>query len=143
MDLKESLIDWIKKISSVSFGPACPYAYTAWLKDEVFLAENNTAIEELIPLKNDIAVCVLPMLDIGYKDLKEMCKKYNEKYDDYIFLDTHPEETLRLRGLKTVWEYPAILIQWKKELKETRNHLMSKGFYDNWDEDLLISLGVK
>jgi hypothetical protein len=59
-----------------------------------------------------------------------------------LFLDTHPEETLTLRGNKTVWEYPAVIIQDKKELLEARGYLLKRGFYKNWDSELLNELGI-
>lgn len=142
MELKESLYNWIVKISSNEFGPACPYAMGAWLKKEVLLADDHHNVLDLVPLKEGISICVVPMLGISYDDLSNLCEEYSKKFEDYLFLDSHPEETLTLRGNKTVWEYPAILIQRKKDIIEARNDLIKKGFYNNWDKDLLDSLEI-
>lgn len=142
MELKESLYNWIVKISSNELGPACPYAMGAWLKKEVLLVDDHHNVLDLVPLKKEISICVVPMLGISYDDLSNLCEEYSKKFEDYLFLDSHPEETLTLRGNKTVWEYPAILIQRKKDIIEARKDLIKKGFYNNWDKDLLESLGI-
>ena len=143
MDLKDSLHNWIKKISSSEFGPACPYSMGAWINKEVFLADDSSNILDLVPLKEGTSICVVPMLGISYEELSNLCEEYSNKFEDYLFLDSHPEEKLTLRGNKTVWEYPAILIQRKKEVLEARSYLIKKGFYNNWDKDLLESLEIE
>lgn len=140
--IEESLHLWIKKISSVEFGPACPYAMKALLNNEVVIKNGGEPIENIIPLPEGISVCVVPRIGITYSDLSNLCDEYNEMFPEYLFLDTHPDETLRLRGKETVWEYPAVIIQRRDELLEARSHLMKIGFYKNWDLDLLESLGI-
>lgn len=142
MNLEESLYQWISKISSQDFGPACPYALKAWINKEVVLEDNGSNIPDLIPLPEGISVCVVPRLGMDYDDLGMVCDYYNKIFTDYIFLDTHPDETLRLNGKKTVWEHPAVIIQRKEELLEARSHLYKIGFYKNWDKDLLDDLGI-
>jgi hypothetical protein len=142
MNLNESLYDWISRISSPKLGPACPYALKAFMNREVILVEDGSTIPDLIPLKDGISVCVVPRIGIEYDDLGMVCEYYNQIFPEYLFLDTHPEETLRLNGNKTVWEYPAIIIQRKGELLDARSHLMKIGFYKNWDRDLLDDLGI-
>ncbi len=143
MNLKESLYNWITKISSVQFGPAWPYALKAWLNNEVVIVEDGSNIPDLIPMQNGISVCVVPRIGIDYDDLGMVCDYYNKIFPEYLFLDTHPEETLRLNGNKTVWEHPAIIIQRKDELLEARSHLKKIGFYKNWDRNLLDDLGIE
>ena len=116
MNLEESLYKWIVKISSKDFGPACPYALKALINNEVILTDDGVPIPDVLPLKDGVSVCVVPRLGIDYDDLVRVCYYYNKIFPDYIFLDTHPDETLRLNGKKTVWEYPAIIIQNKDEL---------------------------
>lgn len=124
-------------------GPACPYAMKAFLNNEVSLEIDATPIPDIIPLKDGIKVCVVPRIGIEYHDLGAICDYYNEIFPEYLFLDTHPEETLTLRGNKTVWEYPAIIIQRKDELLDARSHLIKSGFYKNWDPNLLKDLGIE
>ena len=143
MNFSESLYEWIKKISSPELGPACPYALKAWMDNQVGLAEDGSNIPDQIPLPEGISVCVVPRIGIEYGDLSMICYYYNKIFSEYIFLDTHPEETLRLRGEKTVWEYPAIIIQRKEELLSARSHLKKIGFYKNWDRNLLSDLGIE
>jgi len=114
----------------------------AWLNREVKLITEQE-IEGLIPFPPDLSVCVVPKIDILYPDLVDLCDQYNTKFPEYIFLDSHPDETLTLRGKKTVWEYPAMLIQRRDELLEARGTLSKMGFYKNWDKDLLDSLGIQ
>jgi len=142
MNLSDSLYKWILKISSAELGPACPYALKSWTDKEVILVDDGKTIPDLIPLNPGISVCIVPRLGIDYYDLVMICDYYNEIFPEYIFLNTHPEEKLRLRGKKTVWEYPAVIIQNKKELLEARSHLYKIGFYKNWDKDLLDDLGI-
>lgn len=141
LDIKKSLHNWILRLSSKDLGPACPYALGAWMENKVILTEERD-IDLLIPLKDKISVCIVLLVGISYDELSLMCEEYNKKYEEYLFLDTHPEETLTLRGNKTVWEFPAMIIQKKDELLEARAHLKKIGFYKNWDNDLLDSLGV-
>jgi len=140
-NIEKSLYEWIIKLSSKDLGPACPYALKAWIDNKVIITEEKD-IDSLIPLDDKISVCVVLLLGISYTDLSSMCDMFNKKYSDYLFLDTHPEEILTLRGNKTVWEFPAMIIQKKDELLEARAHLKKIGFYKNWDKDLLDSLGV-
>ena len=142
MDLQKSLYDWICFISSVNSGPACPFAMKAWINKEVKLVEDRTNVHDLIPLDENISICIVPHLGISYDELSNLCDNYNLEYNEYLFLNSHPEETLTLRGKKTVWEYPAILIQRKLELEEARKTLSKIGFYKNWDLDFLDSLGI-
>ncbi len=142
MNLEESLYKWIVKISSKDFGPACPYALKALINNEVILTDDGVPIPDVLPLKDGVSVCVVPRLGIDYDDLVMVCYYYNKIFPDYIFLDTHPDETLRLNGKKTVWEYPAIIIQNKDELLEARSQMNKIGFYKNWDKDLLDDLGI-
>lgn len=142
MNLSRSLHEWILRISSPDLGPACPYALKSWINKEVVLSEDGSNIPDLIPLREGISVCVVPRIGMDYDDLVMVCDYYNKIFTDYIFLDTHPEETLRLNGEKTVWEYPAVIIQRKEELLEARSHLYKIGFYKNWDNDLLDDLGI-
>ena len=142
MNLNKSLYKWIAKISSQEFGPACPYALKALIDNQVILIDDGNNIPDQIPLDDGISVCVVPRIGIDYEDLGKICKYYNEIFPDYIFLDTHPDEKLTLRGQKTVWEYPAIIIQKKEELLEARSHLRKIGFYKNWDKDLLDDLDI-
>jgi len=141
-NLKDSLFSWISRISSPDLGPACPYAMKSFLNNEVHLSEIGVPIPDLIPLREGIKVCVVPKIGISYEDLSKVCDYYNEIFPEYLFLDTHPEETLTLRGNKTVWEYPAVIIQGKKELLEARGYLLKSGFYKNWDSELLNELGI-
>ena len=128
--------------ASKDFGPACPYALKALTNNEVILTDDGVPIPDVLPLKDGVSVCVVPRLGIDYDDLVMVCYYYNKIFPDYIFLDTHPDETLRLNGKKTVWEYPAIIIQNKEELLEARSHMNKIGFYKNWDKDLLDDLGI-
>jgi len=141
-NLRESLIKWITKLSNPDNGPICPYAMKAWLNNEVVLEDDGKTIPDLIPLEDNVSVCVVPRIGIDYDDLVMICYCYNKLFPDYLFLDTHPDEELTLRGQKTVWEYPAIIIQKKDELLEARSNLIKIGFYKNWDLDLLKDLGI-
>jgi len=141
-NLQKSLYEWILRISSLDSGPACPFAMKAWLNDEVKLVENRPTISELVPFTEEISICIVPYLDISYEDLADICDCYNLEYPEYIFLNSHPDETLTLLGKKTVWEHPAMLIQKKSELNDARSLLVKIGFYKNWDKDMLESLGI-
>jgi hypothetical protein len=142
MNLYDSLYKWVLRISSPELGPACPYALKSWINKEVILSDDGIPIPDLIPLSEGISVCIVPRLGIDYDDLGLICDYYNEIFPEYLFLDTHPEEKLRLNGKKTVWEYPAVIIQRKQELLDARSHLYKIGFYKNWDDDLLQDLGI-
>lgn len=142
MNLSDSLYQWISRISSSEYGPACPYAMKAFIDKKVKLEDDGSKIPDLLPLKDDISVCVVPRLGIKYEELSLICNYYNDIFKDYIFLDTHPDETLTLNGKKTVWEHPAIIIQRKDELIEARFNLNKIGFYNNWDKDFLTDLGI-
>jgi len=140
--LKKSLYEWILKISSVESGPICPFALKSWINNEVRFVYDSVDLSTLVPLEDNISVCVVLMAGASYDDLVDISNEYNEKFPEYLFLDTHPEETLTLRGMKTVWDHPGIIIQRRSELLEARNRLLKSGFYKNWDKDLLDSLGI-
>jgi hypothetical protein len=103
---------------------------------------DSVDLSTLVPLEDNISVCVVLMAGASYDDLVAISNEYNEKFPEYLFLDTHPEETLTLRGMKTVWDHPGIIIQRRSELLEARNRLVKSGFYKKWDKDLLDSLGI-
>ena len=100
MDLQKSLYDWICFISSVNSGPACPFAMKAWINKEVKLVEDRTNVHNLIPLDENISICIVPHLGISYDELSNLCDNYNLEYNEYLFLNSHPDETLTLRGKK-------------------------------------------
>ena len=107
MDLQNSLYNWIARISSTESGPACPFAMKAWLNHEVKLVENGSTISELVPFTEEISICIVPYLEISYGDLADICDCYNLEYPEYVFLNSHPNETLTLMGKKTVWNISA------------------------------------
>jgi hypothetical protein len=59
---------------------------------------------------------------------------------EFIFLDSHPEDSDLIGGIKSVSILPLIIIQRRKELEEAREILKRGKYYNYWDKKVLDDL---
>lgn len=139
MSFKKSIRDWVKLITGIR---ACPFAHRTLKEGRLLVYEVGTSIDNCLELSSEFDVGLLPMLGYSAEDLEYICLNLNERIPHMIFLDSHPDQQWKVRGHRTSWEYPAILIQRKDELESARRDLQQRGFYSEWDPEFLKILKV-
>lgn len=139
MDIKKSIRNWVKLITGIQ---ACPFAHRTLRENRILIYEEGTDPSSIKDLSSEFDVGLLIMLGSSEKDLEDICDRLNEENPGLIFLDSHPNQQWEVRGHRTAWEYPAILIQRKSDLESAREELLKKGFYSDWDPKFLKILKV-
>lgn len=139
MEIKE----WAFWLSSGILGdgkiPLCPWAKKSILEGSVDFWENEDP-RDLIPLPNEIKVRIVHLPEKSHSELVEIRNLCNSVDDRFIFLESHPQDTQLIGGMRSVSSFPLILIQRRKELEEARSQLRSGNYYSYWDPEVLEEL---
>ena len=119
--------------------PLCPWAKKSILEGSVDFWEGESP-ENLIPLPEEIKVRIVHMPNKSPEDLIVVRNFCNTLDPQFIFLDSHPEDSDLIGGIKSVSILPLIIIQRRKELEEAREILKRGKYYTYWDKKVLDDL---
>jgi len=136
-ELPEDIKEWAFWLSSNILGdekiPLCRWARKSILSGSVDYYESDNP-ENLIPLPNHIRVRIISFPGKNRQEIINIRDRCNKISDEWIFLDSHPEDEKEIGGLKSVYKTPLILIQNRKELEFARKSLISGNYYSYWDK---------
>lgn len=141
--LPQQIREWAFWLSSGTLGeeklPLCPWAKKSILEGSVDFWEGDSPVD-LIPLPIEIKVRIVHIPNSSIEELLEIRDFCNSKSEEFIFLESHPDDTETIGGMKTVSELPLILIQRKEELLEARKSLSRSSYYKYWDPLVLSKM---
>jgi len=139
-EIPEEIKAWAFWLSEGSLGkeklPLCPWAKKSILEESVDFWKKEDPME-LIPLPDQIKVRIIHFPGISQDDLIEIRNRCNRNEKKFIFLDSHPEDSQLIGGIKSVSSLPLILIQRREELLEARKILQRGKYYSYWDPKVL------
>jgi hypothetical protein len=140
VEIPEDIKEWSFWLNSGILGkeklPLCPWAKKAILDGSVECFENEVP-ELLVPFPEGIKVRIL-LLDVKtLEDVVELRNTCNQKFKDWIFLDSHPEDESTIGGIKSTFKSPLLLIQPRKDLEDARKILERGNYYSYWDPNVL------
>ena len=132
--------EWAFWLSSGLLGeeklPLCPWAKKSILEGSVDFWEEEDP-SDLVPLPEEIKVRLVHLPGRSSEDLVQIRDLCNSRWKDFIFLDSHPEDSETVGGIKSVSSLPLILIQRRKEIEEARKILEKGNYYKYWDPEVL------
>jgi hypothetical protein len=135
--------EWSFWLSSGLLGeeklPLCPWAKKSMLEGSVDFWEKEDP-SDLVPLPEEIKVRLVHLPGKSTEDLVSIRDLCNSKEKDFIFLDSHPEDTETIGGIKSVSDLPLILIQRRTEIEEARKILAKGNYYQYWDPEVLSKM---
>lgn len=138
--IPEEIKEWAFWLSRGNLGeeklPLCPWAKKAILEESVDFWKDEDPLD-LIPLPEQIKVRIVHLPGVLHEKLIEIRNQCNEKEKNFIFLESHPEDTQLIGGMKSVSSLPLILIQRREELLEARKVLQKGKYYSYWDPGVL------
>ena len=138
--IPEEIKEWAFWLSSGILGeeklPLCPWAKKSILEGLVEYYEKENP-EDLVPLPEGIKVRIVSFPEISHRELIEIRNRCNRNLEEWIFLDSHPEDEETIGGVKSVFKSPLILIQSRKELEEARDILKRSKYYSYWNSNAL------
>jgi hypothetical protein len=141
--IPDEIKEWSFWLSSGVLGedkiPLCPWAKKSIIEGSVDFWEDEFP-ENLIPLPEEIKVRIVHMPNKSPEDLIEVRNFCNTLDSEFIFLDSHPEDSDLIGGIKSVSTLPLIIIQRRKELEEAREILKRGKYYTYWDKKVLDDL---
>jgi hypothetical protein len=141
--IPDEIKEWAFWLSSGVLGedkiPLCPWAKKSILEGSVDFWEGESP-ENLIPLPKKIKVRIVHMPNKSPEDLVVVRNFCNTLDPQFIFLDSHPEDSDLIGGIKSVSILPLIIIQRRKELEEAREILKRGKYYTYWDKKVLDDL---
>jgi hypothetical protein len=141
--IPDEIKEWAFWLSSGVLGedkiPLCPWAKKSIIEGSVDFWEDESP-ENLIPLPEEIKVRIVHMPNKSPEDLIVVRNFCNTLDSEFIFLDSHPEDSDLIGGIKSVSILPLILIQRRKELEEAREILKRGKYYNYWDKKVLDDL---
>ena len=141
--IPDEIKEWSFWLSSGVLGedkiPLCPWAKKSIIEGSVDFWEDEFP-ENLIPLPEEIKVRIVHMPNKSPEDLIEVRNFCNTLDSEFIFLDSHPEDSDLIGGIKSVSTLPLIIIQKRKELEEAREILKRGKYYTYWDKKVLDDL---
>ena len=141
--IPDEIKEWAFWLSSGVLGedkiPLCPWAKKSIIEGSVDFWENESP-ENLIPLPEEIKVRIVHMPNKSPEDLVVVRNFCNTLDSEFIFLDSHPEDSDLIGGIKSVSILPLIIIQRRKELEEAREILKRGKYYNYWDKKVLDDL---
>lgn len=141
--IPDEIKEWAFWLSSGVLGedkiPLCPWAKKSILEGSVDFWEGESP-ENLIPLPEEIKVRIVHMPNKSPEDLVVVRNFCNTLDSEFIFLDSHPEDSDLIGGIKSVSILPLIIIQRRKELEEAREILKRGKYYNYWDKKVLDDL---
>jgi len=141
--IPDEIKEWAFWLSSGVLGedkiPLCPWAKKSIIEGSVDFWEDESP-ENLIPLPKKIKVRIVHMPNKSPEDLVVVRNFCNTLDPQFIFLDSHPEDSDLIGGIKSVSILPLIIIQRRKELEEAREILKRGKYYTYWDKKVLDDL---
>lgn len=140
VELPEEIKEWAFWLSSGILGeeklPLCPWAKKSIMEGSVDFWEEQDP-SKLVPLPEEIKVRIVYLPGKTHLDLIEIRNYCNLKNKEFIFLESHPEDSQLIGGIKSVSSFPLILVQRRKEIEEARIHLQRGKYYSYWDPKVL------
>ena len=138
--IPDEIKEWAFWLSSGVLGedkiPLCPWAKKSIIEGSVDFWEDESP-GNLIPLPEGIKVRIVHMPNKSPEDLIVVRNFCNTLDSEFIFLDSHPEDSDLIGGIKSVSILPLIIIQRRKELEEAREILKRGKYYTYWDKKVL------
>jgi hypothetical protein len=132
--------EWAFWLSSGLLGeeklPLCPWAKKSIVEGSVDFWEEEDP-DNLVPLPENIKVRMVHLPGRSHNDLIEIRNLCNSRWGEFIFLDSHPEDSEMIGGIKSVSSLPLILIQRRREIEEARKVLEKRNYYKYWDPEVL------
>ena len=139
----DQIREWCFWLSSGILGdrklPLCPWAKKSILEGSVDFWEEENPMD-LVPLPEDIKVRLIHLPGKSLEDLIRIRDLCNSKFEDFIFLDSHPDDTELIGGIKSVSYLPLILIQRRKEIIKARKFLKKGEYYNYWNPEVLSKM---
>lgn len=138
--IPEEIKEWAFWLSSGILGeeklPLCPWARKAVLDGSVdyYIEEDPSG---LIPLPKEIKVRIVSFPEKTLPELEEIARSCGEKFKDWVFLESHPEDEETIGGVRSVFSSPLILIQQREDLEKHRKILRRGNYYSYWDPSIL------
>lgn len=141
--IPDGIKDWAFWLSSRILGdeklPLCPWAYKSIIEESVdFWIDEDPGT--LIPLPEKIKVRIVQFSDKSFEEIINIKTRCNLLDPNYIFLESHPDDSETIGGLKSVYKDPLILIQNRKDLEDFRKILSKTNYYSYWDKNSLDDL---
>ena len=141
--IPQQIQEWAFKLSDGILGeeklPLCPWAKKAVLDGSVDCWVDENPLN-LIPLPEEIKVRIVHLPGKSLTDLIEIRDLCNSGEEEFIFLESHPEDLELIGGIKSVSDLPLIIIQRRKELLEARKMLSKGNYYQYWDPEVLSKM---
>lgn len=139
-EIPEKIKEWAFWLSSEILGDSkitiCPWAKKSIIEGSVDYMENVNPLD-LIPLPPKIKVRIVGFPEHSHEKLIEIIKKCNDLNEEFIFLESHPDDNEVIGSIKSVSEVPLILIQRRSELENARKILKKTEYYNFWDPYIL------
>lgn len=137
MNIQEHMDRWIEHLSvpqeNLGNMPICPYAKSA--KYKLIYADLDNI--EIPAIDFELVIFVLPEY-VTEDELHNVCKSYNELYENYIFLPDPKDRVTIIAGIQTNnGQYNLILCQPKDKLLKARQSLANTKYYTYWSADYL------
>ncbi len=141
--IPDQIREWCFWLSSGILGeeklPLCPWAKGSILEGSVDFWEKENPMD-LVPLPENIKVRIVHFPGISLEDLIRIRDLCNSELSDFIFLDSHPDDTELIGGIKSVTSLPLILIQRRKEIIKARKFLKNGKYYSYWNPEVLSKM---
>ena len=141
--IPQQIQEWAFKLSDGILGeeklPLCPWAKKAVLDRSVDCWVDENPLD-LIPLPEEIKVRIVHLPGKSLTELIEIRDLCNSGEEEFIFLESHPEDPEMIGGIKSVSDLPLIIIQRRKELLEARKILAKGNYYQYWDPEVLSKM---
>lgn len=150
--IRQSLVDWMitfleKPNAILGNWPPCPYARKARLDNKFKILfdystdfADSIAYSKIILETNDVVVICFDHKKIKANYLQDFVKNLNSLLlpEDYIILEDHPDAPEFVSSVSMNFgKCGLLLIQRLSKLKEARNQLKAKGYYDHWNQQAL------
>ena len=141
--IPQQIQEWAFKLSDGILGeeklPLCPWAKKAVLDGSVDCWVDENPLD-LIPLPEEIKVRIVHLPGKSLTEIIEIRDLCNSGEEEFIFLESHPEDPEMIGGIKSVSDLPLIIIQRRKELLEARKILAKGNYYQYWDPEVLSKM---
>jgi hypothetical protein len=142
-EIPDEIKEWAYWLSSGLLGkeklPLCPWARKSVLDGSVeyYIGEDPS---KLVPLPEGVKVRIVSFPEKSLSDLEEISRSCQEKFDDWVFLESHPEDIETIGGVRSVFSSPLILIQQREDLEKHREILRRGNYYSYWDPSVLAEI---
>jgi len=145
--LEKDLIEWVNRISekreALGGFSICPFAKKAMEEKKIYFSHIGFDVEKYIlnfvdSTPDDFELIAFFDTEKGLTDddLLYYIEEMQNKRPELIFLKDHPNNPGFINGVETGNKnYPAILVQPRNKLEESREKLKKTKYYDVWDDD--------